>query len=76
MKKSIVKSLSAAGGLTALVSGYFWYLSANLQVDIAKQLVDSDVVEKLSLFSAQENLWAGSLAAFSGVCIAATLIFD
>jgi hypothetical protein len=76
MKKVAVKSLSAIGGLAALVSGIFWYASASLQVDIAKKLVAAETVEKLSLLSAQENFWAGGLAAFSGVFIATAVLLD
>ncbi|MBK8158740.1 MAG: hypothetical protein IPK59_08230 [Rhodospirillaceae bacterium] len=63
MKATMVKILSGIGGLLALLSGVFWWLSASLQVDILAKAIDTNptMLEKISLLAAQQNLWAGLL---------------
>ena len=74
----ISKLSGVAGGILAIVSGFFWWQSADLQVQTLTTLATKspDALAKLSILSANENLWAGEFAAASGLCIALGLFFD
>lgn len=78
MKQGIAKGLAAIGGVLALVSGFFWWQSADMQVKLMTELTNAapNAVARLGLLAAQENLWAGELAAASGFCIALALFLD
>ena len=78
MRSGIAKASGGVGGLLALVSGYFWWQSADFQVQILTTLANAspEGLAKLTVLSAKENLWAGGFATASGFLIVLGVVFD
>lgn len=76
MRTLAIKVCGVVGGLLALFSGFLWWQSADLQLQTLTALatISHEPLAKLGILSARENLWAGELAAASGLFLGIGLI--
>lgn len=75
MRKVIQNTLAVLAAFGSLCSGLFWHLSAVAQLKAiefaaATPPATSEAINALTALSAQQNLWAASAAAISGVFLA------
>lgn len=66
--------LSAFAALFSLVSGGFWHISAQQQLNALTAV--PEVAEKFTRLSIQFNLWAAYCAVVVRLCLACALFFD
>jgi len=75
MQKVIKNILAVLAAFGSLFSGLFWHLSAVMQLKAiafaaATPPATSEAINTLTVVAAQQNLWAASAAAISGVFLA------
>lgn len=78
MIKTIRRLLNFGGAACGIFSGYFWFLSARISVDLSENApkYTQIAVDKMNHLSQVNNYWAAYFAAALAVFVGISQFFD